>query len=132
MKIDQQLSLEMELLPELLAICRLDPEDDIDDFDPSDGFLSLTFTEDEISLVCEEAVAPAGGQCDRGWRCLRVDGPLDFELVGVLASLTRALADAGISVFAISTYETDYLLVRGTTIERAIEALAGAGHTVRT
>ena len=125
------LSLELEVLPERLAICRLDPEDGLVDWDPSGDFLSITFTEAEISVVCDEAVAPADADCERGWRCLRVDGPLDFELVGVLASLTRALAEAGVSVFALSTYETDYLLVRGAVLDRAITALEGAGHTVR-
>ncbi len=125
------LSLELEVLPERLAICRLDPEDGLVDWDPSGDFMSITFTETEISVVCEEAVAPAGAKFERGWRCLRVDGPLEFEMVGVLASLTHALADAGVSVFALSTYETDYLLVRGTVLDQAIEALEGGGHTVR-
>jgi len=131
MEHNQELSFTMKVLPERLAICRLDPEDGIADWDPSDGFLSITFTETEISVVCEEAMAPAGAKCERGWRCLRVDGPLDFEMVGVLASLTRALADAGISVFALSTFETDYVLIRGTVLDQAIEALGGAGHTIR-
>ena len=132
MEHNRDLSFTMEVLPERLAICRLDPEDGIADWDRSDGFLSITFTETEISVVCEEAMAPPGTECERGWRCLRVDGPLDFEMVGVLASLTRALAHAGISVFALSTYETDYLLVRSTVLDRAVETLEGAGHTIRT
>ena len=128
---NQELNFTMDVLPERLAICRLDPEDGIADWDPSAGLLSITFTETEISVVCEEAMAPPGAECERGWRCLRVDGPLDFEMVGVLASLTRVLAHAGISVFALSTYETDYLLVRGTMLDRAVETLEAAGHTVR-
>ena len=124
--------LEIELLPERLAVCRLDPEDGITDWDPSDGFLSLTFTDSEISVVCEEATAPADAECERGWRCLRVDGPLGFDLVGVLASLTGPLAEAGISVFALSTYETDYLLVRSNQLDRAVGVLDEAGHFVRT
>jgi hypothetical protein len=122
----------MELLPERLAVCRLDPEDGIGDWDPSDGFLSLTFTDAEISVVCEEAAVPADAECERGWRCLRVDGPLGFDLVGVLASLTGPLAEAGISVFAVSTYETDYLLVRSAHLDRAVAVLSEAGHVVRT
>jgi len=124
-------ALALEVLPDRLAICRLDPDQGLPDLDLGDGFLSLTFTDDEISVVCEEATAPTDGECSRGWRCLRVRGPLDFELVGVLASLSRSLADAGISIFAVSTYETDHILVRHEHLANAVSALTKAGHLVR-
>ena len=131
MKHDHVGELELEVLPDRLAISRLDPAQGLPEVDLGDGFLSLTFTDDEISVVCEEAHTPADGECSRGWRCLRVNGPLDFELVGVLASVLRALADAGISIFAISTYETDHILVRAEYLDQAVQSLRDAGHHVR-
>jgi hypothetical protein len=68
---------------------------------------------------------------ESGWRCLKVRGPLDFGLTGILAALTSALAAASIPIFALSTYDTDYLMIKTDTLERAIEALRGAGHRVQ-
>jgi len=92
--------------------------------------MSLTRTAGELSLVyCEEAV-PDGVRCEQGWRCLRVAGTLDFSLVGVLASLLGPLADAGLSVFVVSTFDTDYLLVKQTDFQRTVDVLRRAGHAV--
>jgi len=124
-------SLSLELLPDRLAICRLDPEQADFDWDPGEGLLSVTFTDDEVSVVCDEAVAPADAEVSRGWRCLRVDGPLDLGMVGVLAALAGALASAGVSVFALSTFDTDHLLVRDAQLEQAVASLRSAGHDVR-
>lgn len=93
--------------------------------------LSVTRTPDEVSIVCDATLPPAEARAERGWSCLRVLGPLDFALVGILASITSALASAGISLFALSTYDTDYVLVRTSSIEDAIVALTAAGHSVR-
>jgi hypothetical protein len=87
-------------------------------------------TQEELSIVCEQENVPPDIRCERNWRAMKVAGPLDFALVGVLASLAGALADAGVSVFALSTYDTDYLLVKADTLERAIDALEAAGHRV--
>jgi hypothetical protein len=93
-------------------------------------FLSITRTREELSIVCESSQVPAEIPAERGWRCMQVGGPLDFSLVGVLASLAEPLARAGIPIFAISTFDTDYILVRSTQIEAAIAALELAGHVV--
>jgi hypothetical protein len=85
---------------------------------------SLTRTADELSLVCEEALVPAGAEgLERGWRAIQVEGPIPFDETGVIAGLTVPLAAAGIPVFAISTFDTDYLLVRDADVNRAIAAL---------
>lgn len=123
--------LQLEVLPDHLAICSLEPEDATLDWDLGEGFLSVTFTEDEVSVICEEAFAPPDARIERGWRCLRVVGPLDLEMVGVLAALSRALAQAGIPIFVVSTFATDYLLVRGALLDDAVDALRHAEHTVR-
>lgn len=93
------------------------------------GFFSLTRTRDELSIVCCEENVPEGVDCDRGWHCLQVKGPLDFALTGILASLAVPLAEADISIFAISTYDTDYFLVKE--LDMAIAVLLRAGHNVR-
>jgi hypothetical protein len=92
------------------------------------SFFSVTRTRDELSIVCSEENVPEGVLCDRGWHCLQVKGPLDFEMTGILASLAVPLAEADVSIFAISTYDTDYLLVRE--LDRSITALSNAGHNV--
>jgi uncharacterized protein len=73
---------------------------------------------------------PQEVRAEGGWRCLKVQGPLDFALTGILAALTAPLAAAGIAVFAVSTYDTDYLLLKAENLHRAAEALRGAGHRV--
>jgi hypothetical protein len=101
---------------------------------PSSGtsFYSVTRTDAELSVVCVEDAAPSGDdvRVEPDWRALEVAGPLDFGMVGVMAALTAPLADVDVSVFVISTYDTDYVLVHAAALERAIEALREAGHQV--
>ena len=96
------------------------------------GFVSITRREGELSIVCADERVPAEVQAERGWRALEVEGPLDFQMVGVLHALTGPLARAGISVFAVATFDTDVLLVREETLARAVEALREAGVVVDT
>jgi hypothetical protein len=81
-------------------------------------------------VVCAESAVPSGVRCERAWRALRVEGPLDFALTGVLASLAVPLAKAGVSIFATSTFDTDYVLVKEELLEQAVNALRLAGHEV--
>ncbi|HMF99382.1 MAG TPA: ACT domain-containing protein [Vicinamibacterales bacterium] len=113
-----------------LAVARLNPTDPIPDWVTPAPISSITRTRDELSIVCEAASVPAAVRAERGWRCLRVAGSLDFSLTGVLASIAAPLANAGVSIFAISTYETDYVLVREPSVAAAIDCLAAAGHEV--
>jgi hypothetical protein len=87
-------------------------------------------TADELSIVCLEESVPAAVRREGGWRALKVEGPLAFEEVGILAELTGALADAAIPTFALSTFDTDYLLVKEGDLAGATEALRGRGHGV--
>ncbi len=122
--------LRLTLAPERLAVCRLAPDAPIPPLPLGGALVALTLTPDELSLVLPEDAAPANAITEAGWRALRVAGPLDFSLTGVLASLANPLAQAGISIFAISTYDTDYLLVREATLTAALAALRAAGHTI--
>lgn len=86
-------------------------------------FVSITRTADELSVVCPEELAPAGAKVQPGWRAFKVQGPLDFALTGIIASLTAPLAEAKVSVFTVATFDTDYLLVREGDLEAAKAAL---------
>jgi hypothetical protein len=121
--------MRLELLPDSFAVCRLEPNETVPTW-AAGRFLSVTRTPDELSLTLPDYLVPAEVRAERGWRLLKVHGPLDMALVGILASLAVALAQANVSIFAISTYDTDYLLVRARQLETAIAALAHAGHTV--
>lgn len=113
------------------AIVRLDPGEDVPDAALAKPFSSITRTAGETSIVCPQEAVPAGALHEGGWRCLGVVDELDFSLAGVLASLAGPLAEAGVPIFVISTYDTDYLLVKGDRLARARDALAEVGHTVR-
>jgi len=123
--------MKLDVLAETYAVCRLDPQGGLAEWalPPARARLwSLTVTADEISLVCPAAAVPDGPLCEAGWRALRVAGPLDFGLVGILAELSGLLARAGVSLFALSTYDTDYLLVKAEALEAACDALRAGGH----
>lgn len=122
---------ELRVLPGRYAVCRLPPGAAVAGL-TSGPLSALVQTPRETSLVVAEEHVPSGRsiEVERGFRALEVAGPLDFALVGVLASLTAALAAAAVSVFALSTFDTDYLLVRETDLERAVGALRGEGHRV--
>ncbi len=89
----------------------------------STDFLSITRTADELSIVCEEDNIPAGIKAEKGWRAIRVEGPLDLKMTGILSSILDPLAEAKISIFAVSTYETDYILVKSDRIDDARRVL---------
>ena len=112
------------------AVCRLPPDAPIPAWAGAGAFSSITRTVDELSIVCPAAAVPAGIRAERGWRLLKVAGPLDFGAVGVLASITAPLAAAGISLLAIGTFDTDYVLVRAARFDDALRTLAAAGHRV--
>jgi uncharacterized protein len=113
-----------------LAICRLDAAAEVPPWTLAGPFASITRTADELSIVCAQDLVPPEVRAERGWRALGIAGPLDFAMTGVLAALAGPLAAEGISLFAISTFDTDYVLVREADLGRAIVALRRAGHVV--
>lgn len=115
---------------ERLAVCRLPATSAAPPWASGEGIISLTWTGDELSIVAPEHLVPADVQCVRGWRPLMVVGPLDFGATGILASIAEPLALAGVSVFALSTFDTDYVLVREAELTVAVDALAAFGHRV--
>ncbi len=124
-------SFTVRVLPDRLAVCRLPAQAPMPDWAAKESLWSVTRTPNELSIVCPEADVPPGTQAERGWLPLHVVGPFPLTMTGVLASLTRPLANAGISIFAISTFETDIILVREADLEKAREALTRAGHKIQ-
>ena len=124
--------LNLQLLDGNLAVCRLAPKDPVPAWAFSGGSLcSVTRTPEEVSVICAESRVPMGTHCEKGWRALKVEGPLDFGLTGILDALTDPLARARISIFAVSTYDTDYLMVREASLEEAMRTLKAAGHHIQ-
>jgi len=122
--------MRLELLDGSYAVVRLDAGAAPPAWAAGGPFVSVTRTEAELSVVCPEQAVPPDARAERGWRCLRVAGPLGFGMTGILASLAGPLAASGVSIFVVSTYDTDYLLVQDRDIDRATAALTRAGHTV--
>lgn len=119
--------MDIVILQNTFSVCRLD---NLDGVKPS-LFTFLSITDNEISYVCPSEHEPVNiRKAERGWRAMRIEGTLDFALIGILASITSILADAGISVFAISTYDTDYILVKSDCLNKAIDVLEGAGYNI--
>jgi uncharacterized protein len=123
-------ALRLEHWPVSYAVSRLDPAAAVPDWATRGRFTSITRTPSELSIVCDADAVPPDVRAERGFHVLAVRGPLDFSLTGVLAALSAPLAAAGISIFAIATYDTDYLLVREADVDRAVRALHDAGHRV--
>jgi nitrilase len=114
----------------LFAVCRLPPGSAIPAWATAGDVFSVTRTADELSVVCREEAVPIGTSAEGGWRCLRVAGAMPLSQVGVLAALTRPVAAAGVAVFAVSTFDTDYLLVKAERFAEAVAALRAAGHAI--
>ena len=122
--------LELTLLPERFAISRFAADAPIPPWATQGSFFSVTRTGDELSIVSELARVPVGVHSQPGWRVFKVYGPFVLTEIGVLSALAVPLAEAKISLFAVSTFDTDYLLVAAETLPAAIRALGQAGHTI--
>ncbi|WP_203710576.1 ACT domain-containing protein [Asanoa siamensis] len=128
----------LDLLPEDYAVCRLPAGSALPPGlvgggnGDRPGVVSVTWTADEVSVICRADLVPDGATAEAPWRCLRVEGPLDFALTGVLASMVGPLAAARVNIMAFSTYDTDYLLVPSVRLAEAVATLDRAGHPVTT
>lgn len=122
--------MQLYALDELYAIVRLEPDAEVPVWARTGHFWSITRSDSELSIVCPQDDVPTDASAERGWCALEVAGPLDFSLTGVVSSLVAPLAEEEIPIFLISTFETDYLLVREPDLHRAVEALTSAGHSV--
>ena len=124
--------LPLEVLPDTLAICRLPADARLPAWATRPAaFVTVSRTPDELSITAVQREVPADVRCERDYRALRVRGTLPPDLVGILLSIAEPLAKAGLSIFAISTYDTDYVLVKARDLPAAVDALRAAGHDVR-
>jgi hypothetical protein len=124
-------SFDLTVLPGAFAIVRLAADTPLPRWAARGEFFSVTRTSDEVSVVCLADQVPSGIASETGWRAVKVTGPFALSEIGVLAALTAPLAEAKVSLFAISTFDTDYLLVSEKQLNAAIAALKGAGHRIR-
>ena len=123
-------SLDLDVLAGDYAVARLDPSAPVPPWAHDATFSSVSRTASELSIVCPASAVPPGARREGPFRALSVRGPLDFALTGILDALARPLAQAGISIFALSTFDTDIILVRGGDLDAAAAALTAAGHRI--
>ncbi len=123
-------NLNLLLLPDTYAVCQFHPDQHIPYWSLLGNFVSLTRSNEELSIVCQQDNVPDDIEAERGWRCVQVLGIFGFSEAGVHVSLAVPLAEANISVLAIATYATDYLLIKEENTERALQVLQQAGHRI--
>ncbi|MBP5654681.1 MAG: ACT domain-containing protein [Clostridiales bacterium] len=120
--------MELKVLPHALTVCKIS---DISDADLTSDLFFIGKTDEELSLVCPTDAVPADTIArEDGWRALRIEGILDFALIGILSKITGVLADNNIGIFAVSTYNTDYILVKEADLDKAVAALTVAGYSI--
>ena|SRR5687767_4202341 len=124
------MNLSLILLPDIFAVCRFDRNATVPVTVMRGDLYCIMRTHDELSIVCAEKDAPEIGMVEKGWRMLKLIGPFPFEMTGILASVLTPLAEREVSIFALSTYDTDYVLIKQAQLDLALATLSEAGHTV--
>ena len=124
--------LNLKLLSGSYAVCQLGPSSPIPAWADGEGLVSISRSDEELSIVCLQSRLPAKVKAEPEWRCLKLEGPFEFSLSGILASVLNPLAAVGVGIFAVSTYNTDYVLVKKENLEKTIQALESAGHKIVT
>ena len=127
-KIEGSVNLVLSVLSETFTIHKLSPDVSIPEEILKSNYYSVSKIENELSVVCSELIEVQSLQSSKGWKCIKVKGPLDFNLTGILASISDILAQSNISIFAISTFDTDYILVRTHDLSLATTKLRLAGY----
>ena len=127
-KVTASQKLVLSVLSETFTIHKLSPDESIPEEILNCNYYSVSKTENELSLVCSEVIEVQSLQSSKGWKCIKVVGPLDFNLTGILAGISDILAQTNISIFAISTFDTDYILVRKHDLSSATSKLRQAGY----
>lgn len=123
-------TLDLEIEPWELAVCGLAEGTTAPEWATRGAFHALVHSPGEVTVVCDAALVPAGVKSQKGWRCFGLRGPIPFTETGVIASIAVPLAEAGVGIFVISTFDTDYVLVPGARLDDARRTLAAAGHRV--
>ena len=126
----KQRQLQLSLLKDKYGICTLPNTAPIPDWALTQSLASITRTEKELTIVCRREIIPSQYQSDLTWCCFKIDGSFDLNQIGVISSISSPLADAGISIYVISTYDTDYFLIQEHNLERTISVLSDIGHNI--
>jgi uncharacterized protein len=124
--------LDFTVIDGIYGVCSLDKKEHIPDWAYESEFYTITKTPDELSIVCSQESIPSDTKCEKDWRILKVEGKLDFSLTGILASISNTLAKVKISIFTVSTYDTDYIFLKNNDFKEAISALKQVGYGVNT
>ncbi len=127
----KQRQLQLSLLKDKYGICTLPNTAPIPDWALTQSLASITRTEKELTIVCRLEILPSQYQSDLNWRCFKIDGSFDLNQIGVISSISSPLADAGISIYVISTYDTDYFLIQEQNLEKTISVLSNSGHYIK-
>ena len=121
--------MKIEIIEHEFSICKLE---NLSQFDFTDEFYFIGKTDEETSLVCTSKSVPQNaGECENGWRAFRICGTLEFSLIGTISKLSALLADNGIGIFALSTYNTDYILTKSENFENAVNTLNANGYEIK-
>ena len=126
----KQRQLQLSLLKDKYGICTLPNTAPIPDWALTQSLASITRTEKELTIVCRLEILPSQYQSGLKWRCFKIDGSFDLNQIGVISSISSPLADAGISIYVISTYDTDYFLIQEQNLEKTISVLSHSGHYI--
>lgn len=128
MPVSAKMKLTLAVLEGSYSVHRFAPDAPVPETVEQSRFYSVSRTDEELSIVCEGRVDLAAPRSETDWRIIKIVGPLNFSLTGILATIAELLASARISIFALSTFDTDYILIRGENLGRAREVLEKAGH----
>lgn len=121
--------MELKVINQEFSICKVE---DLSQVDFTDEFCFISKTDEELSLVCNSKLVPENAlECDHGWKAFRIQGVLDFSLIGILSKISTILAENGIGIFAISTFNTDYILTKEENFDRAIQTLEHGGYAIK-
>ena len=126
----KQRQLQLSLLKDKYGICTLPNTAPIPDWALTQSLASITRTEKELTIVCRLEILPSQYQSGPNWRCFKIDGIFDLNQIGVISSISSPLADAGISIYVISTHDTDYFLIQEQNLEQTISTLSDIGHNI--
>jgi hypothetical protein len=120
--------LKLSLLPQTYAICSFPPDFTFPAIDAVSSILSITKTSKETTIVCDENRIPGDCRKSENWKCIKIEGSFDLDAIGVVAGISKPLAESRISIYVVSTYDTDYVLIKAKDIDRAVSCLSKCGH----
>jgi hypothetical protein len=124
------IKLKLKVLSSNYGVCRFDPHTEVPSWAMQGDFFTVSKSQEELSIVCQASLIPADIKAEKEWRIFKIEGPFSFTQIGILNAVTSVLSENGISLFAVSTFDTDYIMVKCADLDRSIQALRKAEHQV--